>query len=228
MAFLGIKAVTHCDPPEQSELQAGDIVFQLTSTRRAPLIEVTTLSQKTHCGIVVEKKGKLYVLEAISTVQLTPLDKWINRSKDGKWWAKRYQDIPFNAKYKEYVGASYDNAFKFGNKQWYCSELVYDIYKRQLGVELCKPKLMSDYHVTGLKKVKAEMQRRGIQPGQLMVAPVDIYNSTLLHDIRLQQETINSNQFQAGTSASIKSTLFIYSQKRNFNTILFVIYIYFA
>lgn len=126
------------------------------------------------------------------------------------------------------MGASYDNAFKFGNKQWYCSELVYDIYKRQLGVELCKPKLMSDYHVTGLKKVKAEMQRRGIQPGQLMVAPVDIYNSTLLHDIRLQQETTNSNQFQAGTSASIKSTLFIYSQKRNFNTILFVIYIYFA
>ena len=180
VAFLGVKAVTYCNPPDQNKLQAGDIVFQLTNTRQAPLVEVATMSQKTHCGIVVEKKGKLYVLEAISTVQLTPLDKWVARSKDGKWWMKRYQDKPFNAKYNEYLGVGYDNAFKFGNKKWYCSELVYDIYKRQLGVELCKPKPVSDYHITGLKKVQAEMQRRGIQPDQLVVAPVDIYKSKLL------------------------------------------------
>lgn len=72
-----------------------------------------------------------------------------------------------------------DIVFRFGNGAWYCSELVYDIYKIQLGVELCRPHPVSDCHLTD--KIRAEMRRRGISESQLLVSPVDIFNSDKLH-----------------------------------------------
>ena len=38
-----------------------------------------TASPVTHCGIVIEKGDKLYVLEAENGVELTAIDKWIDR-----------------------------------------------------------------------------------------------------------------------------------------------------
>lgn len=41
----------------------GDIIFQTSRSKQSPLIALATLSNKTHCGIIVEKNNKLYVLE---------------------------------------------------------------------------------------------------------------------------------------------------------------------
>lgn len=65
----------------------------------------------------------------------------------------------------------------------YCSELVYDIYKRLLGVELCKPRPVRDYAICGLDKV---LTKRGIDKDQLVVAPGDLYESTQLNRLTLQ------------------------------------------
>ena len=63
--------------------------------------------------------------------------------------------------------------------KWYCSELVYDIYLKQLGVvRLCKPRPISDYHLVGMDKT---MRSRGISRDQLAVAPVDLFDSKQLH-----------------------------------------------
>lgn len=163
--------------PDAPTLKEGDIVFQTSTSQQAPLIMAATHSPWSHCGIIVEKSDGLYVLEAVSTVKLTPYDQWVKRGKGSIAKMKRHTQDPIKIKYSKYLGKHYDTAFKFGNDKWYCSELVYDIYKQQLGVELCTPKPVSDYTITGAERV---LKKRGISKTQLVVAPSDLYDSKLL------------------------------------------------
>ena len=149
----------------------GDIVFQISKSRQSPLIQQATGSQWSHCGIVVEKDGKQYVLEASKTVRLTPLEEWVQRGKGGKVKSRRVLNDSIKIKYKKYLGKSYDTAFRFGNNRWYCSELVYDIYKEQFGIELCKPRKVREYDIDGMEST---MRKRGISPDQEVVAPDDL------------------------------------------------------
>lgn len=165
--------------PSASKLKEGDIVFQTSKSSQSKYIILATRSQWSHCGVIIERPDGLYVLEAISTVSLTPYQQWVERGKGKHLSMKRYTEEPVKIKYSKYLGKPYDLAFKFNNGKWYCSELVYDIYKRQLGVELCKPRPVNDYVISGLDKV---LSKRGIDKDQLVVAPKDLYESELLND----------------------------------------------
>jgi hypothetical protein len=123
----------------------------------------------------------------LKTLVLTPLDKFVARGKEGKYWLKRSDKENIKIEYTHYLGKPYDLAFSFDNDIYYCSELVYDIYKNQLGIELCKPKQVGDYLILGtdkLNKIESTMQRRGITKEQYAVAPVDIFESDYLHNVR--------------------------------------------
>jgi hypothetical protein len=170
-----------------TDVREGDVIFQTSQSRQSPLIQIGTRSHITHCGIVVIKDGKPYVLETLKTLVLTPLDKFIARGKDGKYWLKRSDRENIKIKYAHYLGKPYDSAFSFDNNIYYCSELVYDIYKNQLGIELCKPRQVQDYLILCTDKlpvIKREMARRGITAEQYAVAPVDIFESKYLNSVR--------------------------------------------
>jgi hypothetical protein len=170
-----------------TDVREGDVIFQTSQSSQSPLIQIGTRSHITHCGIVVIKDGKPFVLETLKTLVLTPLDKFIARGKDGKYWLKRSDRENIKIEYAHYLGKPYDLAFSFDNDIYYCSELVYDIYKKQLGIELCKPKQVGDYLILGtdkLNKIESTMQRRGITKEQYAVAPVDIFESDYLHNVR--------------------------------------------
>ena len=167
--------------PSANTLKEGDIVFQTSKSPQSKYIILATKSQWSHCGIIIEKADGLYVLEAISTVSLTPYQQWVERGRGKRIGVKRYTEEPVKIKYSKYLGKPYDLAFTFGNSKWYCSELVYDIYSRQLGVELCEPRPVSDYVISGLDKI---LTKRGIDKNQLVVAPRDLYDSELLTDQR--------------------------------------------
>lgn len=167
-------------------VKEGDVIFQTSQSEQSPLIQIGTRSMITHCGIVVMKGGKPYVLETLKTLVLTPLDKFIARGKDGRYWLKRSNKDNIKIKYNSYLGKPYDLAFKFDNGKFYCSELIYDIYIKQLGIELCKPKKVGDYLILGtdeLPKIEKAMKKRGITKEQYAVAPVDIFNSEHLNDV---------------------------------------------
>lgn len=170
----------------KSEVCEGDVIFQTSKSQQSPLIQIGTRSKITHCGIIVIRGGKPYVLETQKTLVLTPLNKFIARGEDGKYWIKRSKKKNIKIKYSKYLGKPYDLAFKFDNGRFYCSELVYDIYKKQLGIELAEPKKIKDYLILftdRLPKIKRAMKQRGINKEQFAIAPVDIFNSKYLEAV---------------------------------------------
>ena len=173
------------DPIE--EVKEGDVIFQTSQSQQSLLIQIATRSRISHCGIIVMKNGKPYVLETLKTLVVTPLDKFIARGEGGKYWLKRSNKENIKIEYGSYLGKPYDLAFKFDNGKFYCSELIYDIYKNQLGIELCEPKKVSDYLMIGIDKlpqIEMAMKKRGITMEQYAVAPVDIFESDYLEDVK--------------------------------------------
>lgn len=169
------------------DVREGDVIFQTSLSQQSPLIKMGTRSTITHCGVVVMKDGKPYVLETQKTLVLTPLEKFIARGKDGKYWHKRPKMDNIKIKYNSYLGKPYDLAFKFDNGKFYCSELIYDVYLNQLGIELCKLKTIDDYLILGthhIPKIKRAIKKRGITMNQYAVAPVDVFNSKELKFVK--------------------------------------------
>lgn len=129
------------------------MIFHMSTSSQSPLVAIATLSPLTHCGVIVMKGDKPFVLEASSTLKTTPLRAFIKRGKGGAYWTKCPKPgIGKRIHYGHLLGRSYDLAFSFDNNKYYCSELVYDIYIYQLGIELCNPKPMSHYITFGTKK----------------------------------------------------------------------------
>lgn len=164
-------AIGVCWANKQDDYKEGDILFQVSKSRQSPLIQKATGSKWSHCGVVVEKNKQTYVLEASKVVRLTPLQQWIKQGKDEDVKKVRVKKEPVKIKYNKYLGKPYDLAFKFDNGKWYCSELVYDIYKSQLGIELCQPKQLRQYKIDGMENV---IKKRGMSLDQLVVAPCDL------------------------------------------------------
>jgi hypothetical protein len=106
-------------------------------------------------------------------VELTPIDTWCGRGRFSAVKKRRILDKDVKVRYSKYLGKPYDLAFKFDNGKYYCSELVWLIYKEQFGIELCKPRKIKEYNLAGIKK---HLARRGMDENQLVVAPSDLLN----------------------------------------------------
>lgn len=161
------------------ELKEGDLLFQISKSAQSPLVALATGSVYTHCGILVEKQGKWYVLEATGPVKLTPLQQWCDKGRFKHVISRRVLEKPIKIRYKQYLGQSYDWSFKFDNGKMYCSELIYMIYKKQFGIELSKPRKIGEFNLLGMGNV---MKRRGMDKNQLAVAPSDLLRSEYLLD----------------------------------------------
>ena len=175
--ILALMAISCNNNVDVNALQEGDIVFIESQSSQSPYIKVGTMSKWTHCGVVVNTPDGMKVLEASKTVKLTPFNSFIGRAKNENWCIKRpKQKLTRPINYNKYIGQPYDLEFKFDNGKMYCSELVWLVYKEQ-GIELCKPRKVSDFIMTRIPKVKKLMNKRNIQMNQEAVAPVDIYKA---------------------------------------------------
>lgn len=177
------RVTRHTELP--TDVREGDVIFQESKSWQSPLIRLGTRSHITHCGVVVMRGGKPYVLETLKTLTLTPLNKFIKRGNG--YWLKRPKVENIKIKYNNYLGKPYDIGFKSDNNIYYCSELVYDIYKKQLDIELCEPRKVSNYLILGtnhIPKIKREMKKRGITMKQKVIAPRDIFNSDELEFVK--------------------------------------------
>lgn len=152
----------------------GDIVFR--SGRNYPVMYLSA-STITHCGIIVDTPSGMKVLEAAGRVRLTPIEAFFgNNLGKAERFTKRVTDKKLKVDYQRYLNKRYDNAFSLNNDAYYCSELVYLIYKEQFNIEICSPRPLRTYHVFGLKWL---LKKRGIDVNQLVVAPADLYKDYL-------------------------------------------------
>lgn len=126
--------------------QNGDLLFQdLDCGDLCDAIESVTMGYNnasfSHVGIVqLAKNGSVQVLEAIGdSVHMTPLDKFLNRQLDaenkpkvvvGRLKEPFQKFIPEALKAGHHLrGKPYDNAFNMANDAYYCSELIYEIFR---------------------------------------------------------------------------------------------------
>ena len=139
-------------------LQPGDLLFQDGDAGDfAEAIEAVTWgyngSKFTHVGVVVQVGAtdaqgnqSATILEAVSAgVKLTPLPEYLDRSTDADGFPKvivgrlkpEYRSlIPSGIAFGITLrGKPYDQMFVVGNDQYYCSELVYEMFRSANGGE---------------------------------------------------------------------------------------------
>lgn len=174
------------------ELQNGDIIFQTSLSQQSKAIQLATNSIYSHCGIIFNKQGKLYVYEAIQPVTSTPLDKWIARGKNGHYVIKRLKNVDqilttetlqkMKQEADKFKGKNYDLTFEWSDDNIYCSELIWKIYQRATGLEIGQLEKLSDFDLSH-QTVKQKMKERygdEIPMNEPVISPASIHNSELL------------------------------------------------
>jgi hypothetical protein len=190
------------DPDAVSQVPSvreGDVVFQTLQTGQGPAIQLATKSRYTHMGIVLLRDGSPFVFEAVEPVCFTALDKWIKRGDNGHCVIKRLKDADsvldaqalarIHKLIPDFEGKHYDLTFGWDDSLIYCSELVWKLYDRALGIQVGKLRKMRDFDLSS-PIVKEKMKQRygdHVPLEETVISPADVFNSELLRTI----QTIN-------------------------------------
>lgn len=171
----------------------GDVIFQSGESDQCKAVKLATHSEYSHVGMITFIDQKPFVLEAVEPVRVTPLATWINHGIGGKYTVMRLKNRPEEIKAneidsakaiaKKMLGVHYDIYFNWSDNQLYCSELVWKVYQRAYGVELCPLRKMKDFDLTS-PQVKTIMKQRygtNLPLEEKVVAPSDLSNSELLY-----------------------------------------------
>lgn len=173
------------------ELHEGDLLFQHIGGEQGHALQLATGSAWTHVGITMLERGKWVVVEAVGPVKRTPLAEWIEQG-DGAYMVKRYlkdgrplgaMDIErLRGAIKPFLGAGYDLEFRWSDELIYCSELVWKVFERALGIRLCDPMPMRSYHLGDPVVQRVMLDRYGSAPplDEPMVAPSTLLACPLL------------------------------------------------
>ncbi|QVQ27083.1 YiiX family permuted papain-like enzyme [Achromobacter deleyi] len=173
------------------DFQTGDMVFQQSRSAQSLAIQQATHSPYSHMGMIVTRQGQPYVLEAAARVSYTPLSQWAAQGERGHYVVKRLRDTSLltpQARERlaktgaEYVGKPYDLVFAWSDEQIYCSELVWKIYQRTLGVKVGALAPLKSFDLAS-PAVRAKMQERygkNIPWDEPIISPAAMYESDQL------------------------------------------------
>lgn len=171
----------------QSSLHEGDIIFHTSTSSQSLAIQTVTRSPYSHMGIIFFKNGEPYVFEAIATVRFTPLAAWIKRGQGGRYVIRRLKNAEkiltpsALEKMKQvgltFLGKPYDLTFEWSDEKIYCSELVWKIYERALGIEIGKIQHFKDFNFTNpivAKKIKERFGTK-IPMNEPVITPANMF-----------------------------------------------------
>jgi hypothetical protein len=190
--FFVLLAISCHGDSVSAQLRNGDIIFQTSRSAQSIAIQKATHSKYNHMGIIFFRHGKPYVYEAIKTVQYTPLNKWTARGDGGHYIIKRLRDADrtltpnavtkLRLAAKKFQGRPYDLTFEWSDDRIYCSELVWKIYDRGIGVQVGRLQKLRDFDLSD-PIVKAKMQERygnRIPMDETVISPGEMFSSKLL------------------------------------------------
>jgi Permuted papain-like amidase enzyme, YaeF/YiiX, C92 family len=193
--FFLLSLIFCCHKPSSGQLQNGDIIFQTSRSSQSAAIQIATHSKYSHMGIIFIREEKPYVYEAARTVQFTPLQQWIDRGIRKQYVIKRLRnsDKVMTAQAIEKLiavaeklrGKPYDLTFEWSDDRIYCSELVWKIYDRGIGIQVGKIKKLRDFDLSK-DVVKNKMKERygdQIPLDETVISPGDMFSSKLLKTV---------------------------------------------
>ncbi len=186
--LVGCKTISYDD------LKDGDIIFQDLPSSQSRAVQLATQSQYSHVGIIFLIDDKPVVYEAVQPVTVTPLAQWIDRGKDHHFVIKRLsrsEKLDKDAITRmmktanTHLGKDYDIYFGWSDNLWYCSEYVWKIYERGVGIAICPTRTLKDFNLTHdiVKEKMAERYGDNIPYDETVVAPSDIFNAPKLETI---------------------------------------------
>jgi hypothetical protein len=177
---------------EEYRPEDGDVIFQTSRSTQSLVIQLATKSKYSHVGIIYIKNGQPFVFEAIEPVMFTPLADWVDRGDDGHYVVKRLlkakEWLTSEAREsmlevsKTFEGRHYDHYFEWSDERIYCSELIWKIYKRGLGLEVGKLKKMSEFDFSD-PLVQGKVRERfgdSFPKDEIVISPAAIFASDLL------------------------------------------------
>lgn len=179
-------------------VQDGDIVFQTSRSSQSVAVQRATGSKYSHMGMVFMRNGKPYVLEAAGKVGYTPLAAWVARGVGGEVVVKRLRNAkavltPATTKKLQQhgqalVGRDYDLTFEWSDDRIYCSELVWKVYQRALGVSIGERQQIRDFNLSDPAVRKKLKERYGdrIPLNEPVISPVAMFDSPLLSTVATQ------------------------------------------
>jgi hypothetical protein len=170
----------------------GDVVFHTSRSSQSFAIQEATHSPYSHMGIVIVRGGRPYVFEAVSTTRYTPLRDWLRRGAGRHYVIKRLRDADqrltadalnrLESTSRRFEGRPYDLTFEWSDDRMYCSELVWKIYDRALGVQLGAMQHLRDFDLSA-PEVRAKMRERygdHVPLDEPVISPVAIFSSDQL------------------------------------------------
>lgn len=181
-------AASGCTDSLADQLRDGDIVFHTSRSAQSVAIQKATHSKYSHMGIIFFRDGSPFVYEAIKTVQYTPLKKWIARGDGTHYVVKRLREADRMltagavAKLREaaarFQGKAYDFTFEWSDTRIYCSELVWKVYDRGLGMQVGRLQKLRDFDLSD-PIVKAKMKERygkHVPMDETVISPGEIFS----------------------------------------------------
>ncbi len=169
------------------DFKNGDILLQHLPGRLSSVIADVTGSRYSHCGMIVIKYSKTFVLEAIGPVKHTPVEKWINAGFNGYYAHYRPKHLSgdqFTKALKEaktHVGKPYDIQYELDDKKIYSSELIYKVFLEGCNVEIGQKKTLGS-----LNWRPHETFFRNIADGELPLNRLIVTPESLTHSPNLE------------------------------------------
>jgi hypothetical protein len=191
-AALGLLCFLGCSDSLADQLRDGDIIFQTSWSDQSIAIQKATHSQYSHMGIVFLRNGSPYVYEAIKTVQYTPLRKWVDRGEGGHYVVRRLREadriLTSQAVKKlqqagaKFQGKPYDSYFEWSDNRIYCSELVWKIYDRGIGIRVGRLQKVRDFDLSDpiVKNKIKERYGNKVPMDETVISPGEMFSSDLL------------------------------------------------
>jgi hypothetical protein len=181
-----------CGNSSAEQLREGDIIFQISRSNQSAAIQRASRSKYSHVGIIFLQGGVPFVYEAVGPVRYTPLEKWISQGDDGHYVVKRLRDADrvltgeavarLREAAKGFIGRPYDLTFEWSDDRIYCSELVWKIYDRGLGIRIGRLRKLRDF-VLSDPIVKAKLRERygdQIPLDETVISPGEMFSAEVL------------------------------------------------
>ncbi len=191
IAFIVIVLnVLACKDASALNVKDGDIIFHTSKSSQSMAIQRATNSPYSHMGIIFYRDGKPYVFEAIKTVRYTPLKKWIERGEGKHFVIKRLRDADriltsesidkLKKEAQRYKGRPYDQIFEWNDDRIYCSELVWKIYDRGLGIKIGKLQKLKDFNLSDpiVQQKMKDRYQADIPFEEPAISPGEMFNAS--------------------------------------------------